>query len=373
MGIRLIINKIWQGDIHLAWAFWGVGLCGLAIPVGLIFFWPMILTVFFCCSHSFNTILIILFFLFWFVLFCVFCVFPSIVIWRSASKTSSELWGFLTKAAYMVITILVGVIIAPIVYVYQDITWRLTPEFYENTAELRQEAPSFFKKHTGLDIPVGAKLVHVAYNRDAVLDYEANHHVILDASGMDLKKWISTAKPFGKNLQKIRPRRDLEWNADGLKCEERSNKEPKAENIIPICRIFGQGQGTFTWVDGNKYVGEYKDGKRNGQGTYTYASGSKYVGEYKDGKANGQGTYTWADGDKYVGEFKDGKANGQGTYTFASGRIEEGIFKDDKFLYAQKVTPREVWQVEKRLRLDWLVTLTVLEEEKLIWLLEANW
>jgi hypothetical protein len=29
--------------------------------------------------------------------------------------------------------------------------------------------------------------------------------------------------------------------------------------------------------------------------------------------------------------------------------------------------------VEKRLRLDWLVTLTVLEEEKLIWLLEANW
>ena len=125
--------------------------------------------------------------------------------------------------------------------------------------------------------------------------------------------------------------------------------------------------------EGQKYVGEYKDGKRNGQGTYTYASGSKYVGEYKDGKANGQGTYTWADGDKYVGEFKDGKANGQGTYTYASGRIKEGIFKDDKFLYAQKVTPREVWQVEKRLRLDWLVTLTVLEEEKLIWLLEANW
>ena len=118
-----------------------------------------------------------------------------------------------------------------------------------------------------------------------------------------------------------------------------------------------------TWTDcfgvweknGDKYVGEWKDDKFNGQGTFTFGPRSK-----------------WA-GDKYVGEFKDDKRNGQGTYTFASGRIKEGIFKDDKFLYAQKVTPREVWQVEKRLRLDWLVTLTVLEEEKLIWLLEANW
>ena len=28
------------------------------------------------------------------------------------------------------------------------------------------------------------------------------------------------------------------------------------------------------------------------------------------------GTFTSADGDKYVGEWKDGKMHGQGTYTF---------------------------------------------------------
>ena len=36
-------------------------------------------------------------------------------------------------------------------------------------------------------------------------------------------------------------------------------------------------------ANGDKYVGEYKDGKQHGQGTYTYANGDKYVGEYKDG------------------------------------------------------------------------------------------
>ena len=35
--------------------------------------------------------------------------------------------------------------------------------------------------------------------------------------------------------------------------------------------------GTFIWADGNKYVGEYKDGKRNGYFTVTYANGEKYV------------------------------------------------------------------------------------------------
>ena len=90
------------------------------------------------------------------------------------------------------------------------------------------------------------------------------------------------------------------------------------------------GQGTFLFPSGDKYVGEYKDDKRNGQGTYTNANGDKYVGEFKDGKRNGQGTYTQANGDKHVGEYKDSKYNGQGTYTFASGDRDVGEFKDSK-------------------------------------------
>ena len=79
-------------------------------------------------------------------------------------------------------------------------------------------------------------------------------------------------------------------------------------------------EGTATYANGDKYVGEWKDGNKHGQGTYTYADGDKYVGEHKNGKRHGQGTLTfgskskWA-GDKYVGEYKDGKRHGQGTYT----------------------------------------------------------
>ena len=52
------------------------------------------------------------------------------------------------------------------------------------------------------------------------------------------------------------------------------------------------GQGTYTWTDGGKYVGQFKDGKKNGQGTYTWAGGAKYIGQFKNGKMHGQGTKT---------------------------------------------------------------------------------
>jgi hypothetical protein len=70
-----------------------------------------------------------------------------------------------------------------------------------------------------------------------------------------------------------------------------------AQSNLPACPsnvdlLWTNCYGTYTYADGNKYVGEFKDDKRNGQGTYTYANGDKYVGEHKDNKANGQGTYT---------------------------------------------------------------------------------
>ena len=84
-------------------------------------------------------------------------------------------------------------------------------------------------------------------------------------------------------------------------------------------------------TNGSKYVGEYKDDKRNGHGTLTFADGDKYVGEWKDNNYHGQGTYTFADGDKRSGLWINGEFRGS-----RSERIQnEGKYKhlhDDGFV-----------------------------------------
>tara|TARA_B100000586_G_scaffold154524_1_gene112404 strand:- start:123 stop:389 length:267 start_codon:yes stop_codon:yes gene_type:complete len=57
-----------------------------------------------------------------------------------------------------------------------------------------------------------------------------------------------------------------------------------------------------------------KMGYQNGQGTQTWSDGSKYVGEWKDGKYHGQGTFTSSDGGMHVGEFKGGNLWNVTTY-----------------------------------------------------------
>ena len=49
------------------------------------------------------------------------------------------------------------------------------------------------------------------------------------------------------------------------------------------------------------------------------------------GKKHGYGTFTWADGDKYVGQMKDNNFHGQGTKTRANGTIvHSGEWVNDK-------------------------------------------
>ena len=109
-----------------------------------------------------------------------------------------------------------------------------------------------------------------------------------------------------------------------------------AQSNLPACRGFVVGSwsdcfGTVNFPSGDKFAGEYKDGKRKGQGTVTFANGDKYVGEWKDDKANGQGAVTYPSGDKYIGEWKDNRFNGQGIYTFANGIKYVGEWKDGKY------------------------------------------
>jgi hypothetical protein len=91
------------------------------------------------------------------------------------------------------------------------------------------------------------------------------------------------------------------------------------------------GQGTISYPGVKKYVGGWKNDKEDGQGVYTYDyDGRKETGVWKDGKKYGQVNATWPDGGKYVGEWKDDKRNGQATLTHPDGEIHVSQWEDDK-------------------------------------------
>lgn len=120
------------------------------------------------------------------------------------------------------------------------------------------------------------------------------------------------------------------------------------------------GKGTMINSDKElKYVGEFKNGKRNGKGTLfmqdqTKSRGQKqFEGLWKDNIPEGRGTLTFYDGRKFVGEWQsklvtaqrtipiEGKLtpatirqtvlSGQGTMHYPDGKKEVGEFKNDEF------------------------------------------
>lgn len=104
--------------------------------------------------------------------------------------------------------------------------------------------------------------------------------------------------------------------------EEKEEKEIEKQNSIEteVTRVMQEygytGLGTYISPSGNKWMGEWKDGKMNGKGTCIYSDGRKYVGEWKNNQWNGQGTlHIWEGYEFYVGGFKDGRFHGKGVYT----------------------------------------------------------
>jgi hypothetical protein len=87
------------------------------------------------------------------------------------------------------------------------------------------------------------------------------------------------------------------------------------------------GFGGYSWTDGSRYVGEWKNASMHGQGTYTFQNGGKYVGEFINDMRHGQGENIFPDGSEYVGEWKDDAMHGQGVYNFSDGFEYRGEFK----------------------------------------------
>tara|TARA_B100000676_G_scaffold286440_1_gene316029 strand:+ start:364 stop:765 length:402 start_codon:yes stop_codon:yes gene_type:complete len=59
-------------------------------------------------------------------------------------------------------------------------------------------------------------------------------------------------------------------------------------------------------------------------------------------KHNCYGKETYVDGDKYVGEWRDDKRHGQGTHTSLDGSITEGIWENGFFLHTIQERDRKL-------------------------------
>ena len=47
----------------------------------------------------------------------------------------------------------------------------------------------------------------------------------------------------------------------------------------------------FEWPDGRKYIGDYKNDKKEGHGVFSWPDGRKYDGNWKNGKQDGEGKF----------------------------------------------------------------------------------
>ncbi|CAF4567542.1 unnamed protein product, partial [Didymodactylos carnosus] len=72
--------------------------------------------------------------------------------------------------------------------------------------------------------------------------------------------------------------------------------------------------GTMTWNNGDRYDGEWKDGKINGHGIKVWKNGAKYEGDFVDEERQGQGTMTWPDGKTFSGKWIKDKASGANSH-----------------------------------------------------------
>ncbi|CAF2670496.1 unnamed protein product [Rotaria sp. Silwood2] len=84
------------------------------------------------------------------------------------------------------------------------------------------------------------------------------------------------------------------------------------------------GKGSYTYANGDKYTGDWFEDKKLGQGIFIWGPTSawanhKYEGEFYNDQMHGQGTYSFANGDTYIGGWINNQQEGQGIFSFVNG------------------------------------------------------
>ena len=76
---------------------------------------------------------------------------------------------------------------------------------------------------------------------------------------------------------------------------------------IKVYYFLNNQTGEFNWPDRRKYIGEYKDDKKDGYGEFFWPDGRVYKGRWEKGKQHGKGLFITPEGEEKYGIWADGK------------------------------------------------------------------
>lgn len=117
-----------------------------------------------------------------------------------------------------------------------------------------------------------------------------------------------------------------------------AGKDIQDSNCQGNCK---DGWGSFTYQNGDKYEGFWKDSKMNGYGLFTFTQAkATYDGAFLDNTITGMGILHYDDGNKtYHGEFQSGVFSGFGASLDKKANTSKlGLFKDNKLQTEAKPT-----------------------------------